>query len=112
MPHETQVAECLNTILSSSKIVVLSKPSCVQCDQLKKHLSNSVLESSYKIVMINEWCEDVDILDIIAAIKTKHTVTSYPICFYDGQFIETNDLKKKLTKNVELSFKVDEIDNL
>ena len=99
-------------ILRTSQFVMFSKPHCQDCVLLKSYL-DSLPKVSYRVIMVNEECtelenSDYDTFDMIDHIKSKHEINRYPICFNEGSYISMEDVKKLTI----LSFKQDDIENI
>jgi glutaredoxin len=92
-PHEY-----IQNILNQSNIVIFSKPMCVLCDKIKKELKDtntSFLEID--ITALDE--DDVDSIEVVNVLKDKTKSTSYPFCFQNQEYIELENLIKKLMIN-------------
>jgi len=90
------VCDFLNNILKYNDIVVFSKPSCIKCVEIKKELKDAnrrYLEIDVPS-MDDEY--DIDAVSVVEELKNSTKSKQFPFCFKDGEYIEVDELKKKL----------------
>lgn len=96
------IHEYLTTSLGACEYVVFSKPNCPECTVVKKLLEEKVSSYDYRVIDVN----DIDDEDGIDAVEVMRTVVegtgakSYPICFVQGAYTSTKDLKKLITSTL------------
>lgn len=90
--------EYITSVLKQSNIVVFSKPMCVLCDKIKKELKDT--DTAFLEIDITTLDEDeVDSIEVINELKSLTKSTSYPFCFQNQEYIELENLIKKLMIN-------------
>jgi len=90
--------EYLKNILTQSDIVIFSKPMCILCDKIKRELKDTNTDFlEIDITTLDE--DEVDSIELINELKTKTMSNSYPFCFQNQQFVELENLIKKLMNN-------------
>ena len=90
--------EYITHILKQSNIVVFSKPMCVLCDKIKKELKDTNTDFlEIDITTLDE--DDVDSIEVVNELKDKTKSISYPFCFQDQEYIDIENLIKKLMLN-------------
>tara|TARA_Y100000389_G_C17339260_1_gene452379 strand:+ start:489 stop:803 length:315 start_codon:yes stop_codon:yes gene_type:complete len=90
--------EYITSVLKQSDIVVFSKPMCVLCDKIKKELKDTNTEFvEINITTLDE--DDVDSIEVINELKNLTKSTSYPFCFQNHEYIDLENLIKKLMIN-------------
>lgn len=79
----------------SEKITVFSKHNCSECSKIKSFLEENRQEFKY-IYIENVSDDDNEIFEIIDHLKKLSNSSSFPFCFFYGDYISASDLKKKL----------------
>ncbi|QOI90228.1 hypothetical protein QKU58_gp103 [Pyramimonas orientalis virus] len=79
-------------------ILVFSKPSCPQCDVIKLELEKCNEPFLYLDVTTMDDDYNVDAIDVMEELKSMTGSKSFPFCFYEGNYIPIQELKKKLIK--------------
>jgi glutaredoxin len=87
-----------NDIIIKQTIVIFCKPFCYECDKIKLKIQQH--ESEYEEVDITKIEEeyDIDSMDVVNYLKEMSGVSMFPFCFYDGKFVQTTQIEKKLIK--------------
>lgn len=101
----TKLHEEIRDVVESCCIVVFTKTNCVYCEDIKKVLQSQVTYE-YRTVYVDTL--NISYSEFIDSIIEHTPVKSFPICFMNREFIENDDLKKKLA----LSFKEDDINDI
>jgi glutaredoxin len=79
----------------SDRITVFSKYNCSECSKIKSFLEDSSQEFKY-INIENVSDDDDETFEIIDNLKTLSNSSSFPFCFFYGDYISASNLKKKL----------------
>ena len=80
------VSNFIKYMTSSSFIVFFSKQGCKLCDQLETYLINNYYD--FKQIKLTEF-EDDEGIDILKTLKKENDITTFPICFIEGDFVGT-----------------------
>jgi glutaredoxin len=102
------VKQVLHNLITYNSIVVLSKPSCVLCDNIKTYLTEHNIQFVNIDVTQLEDEFEVDGLELVEEIKKQTNANMFPFCYYQGVYIEIEDLKKKLI-NFQFDMNIEDI---
>lgn len=107
--YPSDVKNYLTSVLTLCKYVIFSKPNCHECTVLKSLIRQHVSINEYRIIDISEIDDaNLDAVDVMQAVVTETGAKFYPICFVQGVFTPTPEIKKLITSN--LSFDTDNTD--
>lgn len=107
--YPIDVKDYLTNVLALCKYVIFSKPSCPECTVLKSLIRQHVSINDYRFVDVSEIDDTgLDAVDVMQAVVTETGAKSYPICFVQGIFAPTSEIKKLITTN--LSFDTETTD--
>ena len=88
--------QLLDTLKNENKVLIISKPSCYKCDEIKQHMDD--IKEHYKSLDVSKMDDeyDEDPLTFVDELKNTTGCSSYPFCFYEGNYVTVESLKKKL----------------
>lgn len=90
------VHQFLTNSISQNDIVIFSKPSCHLCDEIKSFLQeHRHTFLSVDVTLVDEEY-DLDGVDLVEELKSQTGRRMYPFCFHNGQYVDTQELRKKL----------------
>lgn len=107
------IQEYLTTSLGAREYVVFSKPNCPECTVVKKLLEENVSSHDYHVIDVNDIDEEdgIDAVEVMRVVVEGTGAKSYPICFVQGVYTSTKDLKKLITSSLKFDTEKD-IDDL
>ena len=107
------IQEYLTTSLRACEYVVFSKPSCPECTVVKRLLEENVSSHDYRVIDVNDIDDEdgIDAVEVMRVVVEGTGAKSYPICFVQGAYTSTKDLKKLITSSLKFDTEKD-IDDL
>lgn len=102
------VKQFLYNLITSNSIVVLSKPSCVLCDNIKNYLTEHKFEFvNIDVTQLYDEFE-IDGLELVEEMKEQTGANMFPFCYYQSVYTGIEDLKKKLI-NLQFDMNIEDI---